>query len=609
MDPLRDDDPRQVGPYRLGGRLGAGGMGEVFLGISPGGRRVAVKVVRAQYAADPEFRRRFAREIEAARKVGGFHTAQVVDADPEAESPWMVTAFVPGPSLRQVVLRQGPLAPGAVRELGAGLAEGLAAIHACGLVHRDLKPGNVIMAPDGPRVIDFGIARAADATALTSAGAVVGTFSFMSPEQVRADVTGPASDVFSLGCVLAYAALGHGPFDATTIPAIVRKIVGAPPDLAGLTADQQLRDLIVRCLEKDAARRPSVKDVLAGLAADPPRRFHRRAVLLGGAAVAATAAVTVPSVLLWPSDAPAARRRNAPKTPIGVPTAFTLPSSEVAVSDLAFSPDGRTLWGAGFASILRWDLATAQVTSHEIEDTKTYRRPMVFSPDGKTLATGAEDGAVHLWDVASGRVRKSFTKARGVQALRFGPNGRSLAISSGNGSPYVQIWDAVTDKSVSMNIDYTANALAFSPDGKTLAGARYLSGRYTLWDVSDGKGVEVSSDGSEIPCLAFSPDGRTAAVSNGSYWGIELRSATDGRLHATLKGLQGEVRALAFSPDGDTLVSADEKNIRLWHVPTRRNTAALPGDSDQDQTVTFAPNGQSFATTSGAGTTRFWTFR
>ncbi|WP_433476298.1 WD40 repeat domain-containing serine/threonine protein kinase [Spirillospora sp. CA-142024] len=607
MDPLRNDDPRQVGPYRLEGRLGAGGMGEVFLGVSPGGRKVAVKVVRAQYAADPEFRRRFAREIEAARKVGGFHTAQVVDADPDAESPWMVTAFVPGPSLRQVVLRQGPLAPGAVRELGAGLAEGLAAIHACGLVHRDLKPGNVIMAPDGPRVIDFGIARAADATALTSAGAVVGTFSFMSPEQVRADVTGPASDVFSLGCVLAYAALGRGPFDATTIPAIVRKIVGAPPDLAGLTADLHLRDLIVRCLEKDAARRPTVQDVLAGLA-DPPRRFGRRAVLLGGAAVAATAAVTVPSVLLWPSDAPAAKR-NAPKTPIGVPTAVSLPSSEVAVSDLAFSPDGRTLWGAGFASILRWDLATAQVTSHEIEDGKTYRRPMVFSPDGRTLATGAEDGAVHLRDVASGRVRKSFTKARGVQALRFGPDGRSLAISSGSGSPYVQIWDAVTDRSVSMNIDYTANALAFSPDGRTLAGARYLSGRYTLWDVSDGKGVEVSSDGSEIPCLAFSPDGKTAAVSNGSYWGIELRSATDGRLRATLKGLQGEVRALAFSPDGDTLVSADEKNIRLWHVPTRRNTATLPGDSDQDQTVTFAPNGQSFATTSGAGTTRFWTFR
>ncbi|MDL4773912.1 WD40 repeat domain-containing serine/threonine protein kinase [Actinomadura xylanilytica] len=615
MDPLRRDDPRQVGPYPLEGRLGAGGMGEVFLGASPSGRKVAVKVVRAQYAADPAFRLRFAREIEAARKVGGFHTAQVVDADPEAVSPWMVTAFVPGPSLRQVVRGQGPLAPHAVRELGRGLAEGLAAIHACGLVHRDLKPGNVIMAPDGPRIIDFGIARSTDATALTSTGAVVGTFSFMSPEQVRADVTGPASDVFSLGCVLAYAALGRGPFDAATIPAIVHKIVGAPPDLAGLTADPHLHDLIAGCLEKAPERRPTVQDVLTGLTAGPPGRPgrsrgpSRRAVLLGGAAVAATAAVTVPAVLLWPSDAPAARRRNAPKTPIGTPTAVTLPSSEVAVSDLVFSADGRTLWGAGFSSILRWDLSTAQVVSRKTSDTKTYRRPMVFSPDGKTLATGGEAGGVHLWDVASGRVRKSFAKARNVEMLAFSPDGRSLAVSDGNGPQYVQIWDTVTDKSVSMKTDYYADVLAFSPDGGTLAGVRGLSGRFTFWDVSTGKGAENSAESaSEIPSLAFSPDGKTIAVSNGTYWAIELRSTSDGSLDTTLKGVDGAVQALAFSPDGDTLVSADEKNVRLWHVPTRRNTATLPGDADDDQVVVFAPHGQSFATTGGSGTTRLWTF-
>ena len=201
----------------------------------------------------------------------GFHTAQVVDAGPEAEPPWLVTAFIPGPSLRQVVAERGPLDADAVRALAAGLAEGLAAIHACGLVHRDLKPGNVIVAPDGPRIIDFGIARASDATALTSTGAVVGTCSFMSPEQVRADATDPASDVFALGCVLAYAAFGRGPFDAPTIPAIVHRIVGAPPDVAGL-ADPHLRDLVLRCLEKDPAGRPSVQEVLTGLAAGPPSR-------------------------------------------------------------------------------------------------------------------------------------------------------------------------------------------------------------------------------------------------------------------------------------------------------------------------------------------------
>ncbi|MFF4235475.1 WD40 repeat domain-containing serine/threonine protein kinase [Actinomadura geliboluensis] len=609
MDPLRDDDPREVGPYRLHGRLGAGGMGEVFLGASPSGRKVAVKTVRAEYAADPGFRSRFAREIEAARRVGGFHTAQVVDADPDAASPWMVTAFVPGPSLRQVVQRQGPLDPAAVRELGAGLAEGLAAIHACRLVHRDLKPGNVIMSPDGPRIIDFGIARTADATALTSTGAVVGTFSFMSPEQVRADATGPPSDVFALGCVLAYAATGRGPFDAATIPAIVHKIVGAPPDVAGL-ADPHLRDLVVRCLEKDPARRPPVPEILTALTSAPPRRLPRRTVLLGCAAVAATAAVAVPAVLLWPSDAPGARR-NVPKTPIGVPTGMILPSSEVAVHAVAFSPDGKTLWGAGFSTILRWDLATAQVTTRKIDDSaKTYRRPMAFSPDTKTLATSGDDKAVHLWDVASGKIRKTLPQIQGVQSLAFSPDGRSLAVAVGNGPHYVQVWDIATGKSVPMKTDYYAKALTFSPDGKSLAGGYAFSGRFTVWDVATGKATEISPrNATEIPCLAFSPDGRTVAASTGGYYGYELRNPSDGDLKSTIRDLGGEVQALGFSPDGNTLVTADQKNIRLWHVPTGRNTATLPGDSDDEQTMAFAPHGQSFATTSGTGTTRLWTFQ
>ncbi|WP_433334551.1 WD40 repeat domain-containing serine/threonine protein kinase [Spirillospora sp. CA-294931] len=599
MDPLRDDDPRQIGPYRLSGRLGAGGMGEVFLGASPGGRQVAVKVVRAEYAADPEFRRRFAREIEAARRVGGFHTAQVVDADPEAASPWMVTAFVPGPSLRKVVLTQGPLTPQAVRELGAGLAEGLAAIHACGLVHRDLKPGNIIMSPDGPRIIDFGIARATDATALTSTGAVVGTFSFMSPEQVRADVTGPPSDVFSLGCVLAYAALGRGPFDAPTIPAIVHRIVDGPPDLTGLT-DPGLHTLIAACLEKNPAQRPSVQDVLAG---PSPRRLPRRAVLLGGAAIAA---VSVPTVLLWPEDAPAAK--NAPRTPLTKPTPITLPSTEVALFALAFSPDGKTLWGAGFSSILRWDLATAQVVAREIKDDKTYQRPMAFTPDGRTLATDGEDGSVHLWDVASGKVRKSL-KAPDVQALAFSPDGRSLAISMGGAGPvHVQIWNTVTGKTVPMKLDSYAKTLVFTPDGERLAGARSSGGGVTLWNAANGKDTDASSDAGEVRALAFSPDGETIAIANGRNWEIELRDASDGDHRATLKDLQAQVQALAFSPDGQILVSADEKNVRLWHVPSKRNLATLPGDADDDQVITFAPDGQSFATTSGSGATRYWTF-
>jgi ABC-type branched-subunit amino acid transport system substrate-binding protein len=267
VEPLQAGDPLQVGGYRLLGRLGVGGMGQVFLGTSPGGRKVAVKLILPEHAADREFRQRFGREIAAARKVGGFHTAPVVDANPDANPPWMVTAYIPGLSLDATVRENGPLDSAAVRALGAALAEGLAAIHACGLVHRDLKPSNIIMAEDGPRIIDFGIARAADASMLTSAGAVLGTVAFMSPEQVRGVHVGPESDIFSLGSVLAYAATGHGPFDAASMVAIIHRIATQPADLQD--ASSALRDIISACLDKDPVERPSLTDLLALLSDTP----------------------------------------------------------------------------------------------------------------------------------------------------------------------------------------------------------------------------------------------------------------------------------------------------------------------------------------------------
>ena len=211
MDRLQTGDPGQVGAFRLLGRLGEGGMGRVFLGESRGGRKVAIKVVHPHYANDPDFRRRFAHEVAAARQVGGFHTAAVVGADPEADPPWMATAYIPGPSLADAVAQRGPLDRAGVGRLGAALAEGLAAIHECGLIHRDLKPGNVILAEDGPRIIDFGIAKGADATALTGSSAVIGTLRYMSPEQLNGQELTPQCDIFALGTVLAYAATGHDP--------------------------------------------------------------------------------------------------------------------------------------------------------------------------------------------------------------------------------------------------------------------------------------------------------------------------------------------------------------------------------------------------------------
>ncbi|HTZ25874.1 MAG TPA: protein kinase [Streptosporangiaceae bacterium] len=261
---LRTDDPAAVGPYRLLGRLGTGGMGRVFLGQSIGGRLVAVKVIRPELADEPGFRARFAREVSAARKVSGLFTALVVDADAEAELPWLATAYVAGPSLAEAVEEHGPLPVASVRALAAGLAEGLAAIHAAGVVHRDLKPANVLLADDGPRVIDFGISRAVETTMLTlSRDSVIGSPGFLSPEQAEAGEVGPPSDVFSLGAVLAFAATGEGPFGSGPTPALVYRVVNREPDLAPVP--DQIRPLVQRCLAKDPAARPTPAAMLAEL--------------------------------------------------------------------------------------------------------------------------------------------------------------------------------------------------------------------------------------------------------------------------------------------------------------------------------------------------------
>lgn len=260
MEPLKPDDPRSIGTYQLKARLGAGGMGQVYYAHSRGGRPVAVKLIRADLAADPGFRRRFAAEVEATRRVGGFFTAHVVDADPDADPPWVVTAYIAGPSLGAAVEDKGPLPVEAVLTLGAGLAEGLAAVHRENLVHRDLKPANILLADDGPRIIDFGIARALEGTALTEKGAIIGTPAFMSPEQALGHVVEAPSDIFSLGSVLAFAATGHPPFGTGPHAAILYRIIHEDPDLAHVPAP--LLPLIQQCLAKDPAGRPTLGALL-----------------------------------------------------------------------------------------------------------------------------------------------------------------------------------------------------------------------------------------------------------------------------------------------------------------------------------------------------------
>ncbi|MGW6062394.1 protein kinase domain-containing protein [Streptomyces sp. NPDC055189] len=261
---LRGGDPAEIGGYPLEARLGSGGMGTVFLARTASGRPVAIKLIHQQYAGDEEFRIRFRQEVAAARRVSGAFTAAVVDADPEAEHPWMATTYIEGDTLAQHIAKKGPLTGTDLRTLAIGLTEALRDIHRAGVVHRDLKPSNVVLSPEGPRVIDFGISRAADQQTLTMTGRVIGTPPFMSPEQLQAPRgVGPRSDVFSLGTLLVYAATGQGPFDADSPYMTAYQVVHEPPELAAVPG--ALRAVVEPCLDKEPDARPSADQLLERL--------------------------------------------------------------------------------------------------------------------------------------------------------------------------------------------------------------------------------------------------------------------------------------------------------------------------------------------------------
>jgi serine/threonine protein kinase len=588
MEALRPGDPATVGSYRLLGRLGAGGMGQVFLAETPGGRKVAVKLIHPSQARNPKFRERFAREVEAARRVGGFHTAQLVDADPQADPPWMVTAYIDGPSLEDAVNSGGPLPPDRVRALGAGLAEGLAAIHACGLVHRDLKPGNVILAGDGPRIIDFGIARTAGQPGLTATGALVGTLAFMSPEQIGGTPAGPASDVFSLGCVLAFAATGRAPFGGDLAAAIIHHILTQPPDLAGL-ADEQLRQLIVGCLAKSPEDRPTLPAILTSLRVDWSHPSH-------------------------PSH-PSHRRSVRPV----VSQTLTL-SAPISLGAVAFSPDGRLLAGTGDHQpgrktrkdsrnwkVWLWDPGNGQVRL-----TLAGLRAVAFSPDGRLLASGSESAQVQLWDLANGNHLRTMhcTYASPVVGVAFSPDGRLLAGSTHQG---VWVWD-----SSERHLTLTGRGgeffwgVAFSPDGQLLASAS-SDGTVWLWDPASGEhrhtltGHEGDGYRRDVYAVAFSPDGRLLA-SAGTDKTVRLWDPATGAAVSTLTGHAGIVSSVAFSPDGRLLASAGstDKTVKLWDPVTGAAVSTLSGHTGVVSSVAFSPDGRQLASASGDKTVRLW---
>ncbi|WCD90836.1 Serine/threonine-protein kinase AfsK [Streptomyces xanthophaeus] len=323
---LEADDPPVIAGYRIAARLGSGGMGKVYLSHTPGGRAVAIKVIRPEFAEDPEFRRRFRQEVHSAQRVQGLYTAPVVDSDTEGPIPWLATAYVPGPTLSAAVAEHGRLPARTVLMLVAGIAEALQVIHGAGIVHRDLKPSNVLLATDGPRVIDFGIARAADSTSLTASGVAIGTPSFMAPEQAEGGDISTATDVFALGQVAAYAALGAPAYGEGPSHGVLYRIVHAEPDLSGLPTE--LRALVERCLVKDPADRPSLSKIIELCQAAMEQTQLRRSEdwLPAGLAAGLSERPPVPNPVLTPvprpePTAPASTPAPPPSRPATAPPA------------------------------------------------------------------------------------------------------------------------------------------------------------------------------------------------------------------------------------------------------------------------------------------------
>jgi WD40 repeat protein len=534
---LHDGDPRRVGKYEILSRLGRGGMGRVFLGVSPGGRRVAVKLILDEHATDQEFRQRFAREIAALQKIGGFYTAYVIEADLNATPPWMVTDYIPGSSLEDVVRESGPLGIRKLCELGTGLAEALAAVHACGIVHRDLKPSNVILAADGPRIIDFGIAKADGAETLTRTGVAMGTPSFMSPERFGSERVGPASDVFSLGSLLTYAATGHGPFDAAEPLAVINGVVYKTPDLGSMSG--LLRQVVDACLAKEPARRPTPASLVAAFREIAETIAREPESARASEASGRPARTRHPRAATRPADAPASRPvRPAPS--LRVPVSATRPVKG-----------------------LRPQLQVRPASS-------AWHR-VACEPGGRWLATADGDDAIAIWDTGSGLPVRSWSAGARVHAMAAGPD-ELLAVGEGTGT--VRIWDAgtATERGSFPGERGGIRALAFDRAGTWLASGD-RDGVVRLCDVGSGDMFTIG-DVTYRAVTALAIDWPHSLVAAGDEDGkLRVWDTADPGTPVLLTELSCQVRttALAFGADGERLAAGGTDGmVVVWGLGRAR---------------------------------------
>jgi WD40 repeat protein len=629
MTPLRPGDPDRLGQYTLLGRLGAGGMGTVFLGTGPDGQRVAVKAIRPEWSADPAFLARFRSEVKRAREVPPFCTAAVLDADVEHDPPYLVVEFVDGPSLAGVVADRGPLSPSEVYGLAVGVATALVAIHGAGVVHRDLKPANVLLAVGLPKVIDFGIARGAELSAeLTAPDQVMGTIGYVAPESLDGSgKAGPAADVFAWGVLIGYAATGRTPFRGDSPMATIGRMLTQPPDLNGIP--DSLRDLVATTLEKDPASRPTARELLdsllsmgtadvssnvtpelreAALAARARsrlRRWPRRvltaavvAVLLGGAGFAAVQARADADRA---SDQAKQQEQTLVQQDLLARSAAALTADPGLASRLAVSAYGMDRSARSGAAVM-----AALATGYAGE--LTTGSPVVsaaFRPDGKAVAIGGEDTA-ELWTAAGTGFTRTTALPSGlgnVNELAFSPDGRTLAVAADR----ITMWN-VADPSAPRLLTARDSGTAvtdvrFSSDGRRLF---TVAARATVWDIRDpGRPRALwNSSTTAIPTV-MSADGALLA-GTGDDGRLTLWRASASRI---LTGVATGT-PVALSANGRVLAVQDgEKAIHFYDLtetakPQRRGTITVTGD--RLSTAEFDPGGTTIALGRIDGTVEVW---
>jgi eukaryotic-like serine/threonine-protein kinase len=577
---LDEHGPRQVGPYRLLGRLGAGGMGQVFLGVDAAGRRAAVKIVHPGLADDPRFRARFAREVAAGRRVRGPWTAEFLDADTDATPPWLATEYVAAPSLDQVVRDIGSVPTDAMARLALGLARALVALHDAGLLHRDVKPSNVLLAGDGPRLIDFGIAQAVDATRLTTTGTVFGTPAFMSPEQAGGGELSTASDVFSLGGVLVFAATGTGPFGTAPPVALLRRVLTAPPDLGAL--DEPLREVAALCLRRDPAARPTPAQVVERLepvARERPgwlpasvttvvtdsatrevtspvpearRRLSRRRLLLGGTALIGVG-VAAGLFTRWRAPAPAVRWSYAASGGVGwlavdAGTVFVGTDNDVAALDLA---TGQSRWS--HQNLAVWGLEAAGsvvLAGRSVLDARTG------GALGELVDLAISGAYAVRPDVIVGYVEESPDRGDASFHLgAFDPVSRASRWRSPSLGP-----TTCSGQDVLLSDDV---ALLLSCDATDLAFDLATGAQLWTWPVGDEyRGVAAS--GTNFYRAQFDP-GR-GPLTDGGYrlTGITTIDAVDARSQARLWSAELEGEARSIRTFAGQLYAVDSSQVHAY---------------------------------------------